>query len=165
MIFLYPTYEDTEYLEGGTSYISILRCAAVPFFAGIVYGMRRREKGAEKKKEAGERPKEEALWNRRFWFYLYLNLGALVLYVFCSFLPIVSSIGYYLTVSQILFLPMLLKAVPDKRWRQFFRAGILLAAVLYFAMYLKKGANDGVLILPYKTFFFHEMVDILSDVN
>lgn len=165
VIFLYPTYEDTEYLEGGTSYISILRCAAVLFFAGIVYGMRRREKGAEKKKEAGERPKEEALWNRRFWFYLYLNLGALVLYVFCSFLPIVSRIGYYLMVSQILFLPMLLKAVPDKRWRRFFRAGILLAAVLYFAMYLKKGANDGVLILPYKTFFFHEMVDILSDVN
>lgn len=99
------------------------------------------------------------------WFYTYLNLGALVLYVFCYFLPIISRIGYYLMVSQILFLPMLLKAVPDKKWRRLFRAGILLAAVLYFAMYLKKGANDGVLILPYKTFFFHEMVDILSDVT
>lgn len=108
---------------------------------------------------------DEKEWNRRFWFYTYLNLGALVLYVFCSFLPIISRIGYYLMVSQILFLPMLLKAVPDKKWRRLFRAGILLAAVLYFAMYLKKGANDGVLILPYKTFFFHEMVDILSDVT
>ena len=53
---------------------------------------------------------EEAAWNRRFRFYTYLNLGALVLYVFCSFLPIISRIGYYLMVSQILFLPMLLKA-------------------------------------------------------
>ena len=44
VVFLYPTYEDTEYLEGGTSYISILRCAAVLGFAGIVYLMRRKER-------------------------------------------------------------------------------------------------------------------------
>lgn len=187
VVFLYPTYEDTEYLEGGTSYISILRCAAVLGFAGIVYLMRRREDG-QKSIRAGEREsveitkntacetgingeknvtmiEQEKEWSQRFWFYTYLNLGALILYVFCSFLPIISRIGYYLMVSQILFLPMLLKAVPDKKWRRVFRVGILLAAVLYFAMYLKKGANDGVLILPYKTFFFHEMVDILSDVT
>ena len=98
-------------------------------------------------------------------FYLYLNLGALVLYVFCSFLPIISRIGYYLMVSQILFLPMLLKSVPEKKWRRVFRAGILLAAALYFAVYLKRASNDGVLILPYRTFFFNEMVNILSDVT
>lgn len=186
VVFLYPTYEDTEYLEGGTSYISILRCAAVLGFAAIVYFMRRRENGHKTitagEAESGEITKntgcetginggknatnrKEEEWLRRFWFYAYLNLGALVLYVFCSFLPIISRIGYYLMVSQILFLPMLLKAVPDKKWRRLFRVGILLAAVLYFAMYLRKGSNDGVLILPYKTFFFHEMVDILSDVT
>ena len=187
VVFLYPTYEDTEYLEGGTSYISILRCAAVLGFAGIVCLIRRREEGCKTitagEAESGEITKntgcetgingeknvtnieEEKEWNRRFWFYTYLNLGAFVLYVFCSFLPIISRIGYYLMVSQILFLPMLLNTVPDKKWRRLFRAGILLAAVLYFAMYLRRGANDGVLILPYKTFFFHEMVEILSDVN
>ncbi len=165
VVILYPTYEDTEYLEGGTSYISILRCAAVLVFAGIVYRMRRPEDGAKKQNGAEERLPEETLWNRRFWFYFYLNLGALILYVFCSFLPIISRIGYYLMVSQILFLPMLLRAVPDRKWRRLFRVGILLAALLYFAMYLRKGANDGVLILPYRTFFFHEMVDILSDVT
>lgn len=180
VVFLYPTYEDTEYLEGGTSFISILRCAAVLCFAGIVFLMRRREgsnrndtdvakDGKDEKGITGEKNvtniEEGETWNQRFWFYTYLNLGALVLYVFCSFLPIISRIGYYLMVSQILFLPMLLKAVPDKKWRRLFRAGILLAAVLYFVMYLKKGANDGVLILPYKTFFFNEMVNILSEVN
>lgn len=187
VVFLYPTYEDTEYLEGGTSYISILRCAAVLCFAGIVYLMRRREENdnnVKNKKKTfaistgsdvdgtginGDKNvtniEEEKEWSQRFRFYTYLNLGALVLYVFCSFLPIISRIGYYLMVSQILFLPMLLKAVPDKKWRRLFRAGILLAAVMYFAMYLKKGAGDGVLILPYKTFFFHEMVNILSEVN
>lgn len=151
VVFLYPTYEDTEYLEGGTSYINILRCIAVLAFAGIVYLMERRT--------------GSLLEDARFWFYLYLNLGALVLYTLCSFLPIISRIGYYLIVSQILFLPMLLKRVQKETWRRLFRAGILLAAVLYFAMYLSRAANDGVLVLPYKTFLFNDMVNILSDVN
>lgn len=165
VVFLYPTYEDTEYLEGGTSYISILRCAAVLGFAGIVYWQKRRENRENTKNDDSVINEEERYWIRRFWFYFYLNLGALVLYVFCSFLPIISRIGYYLMVSQILFLPMLLKSIDDKRWRRIFRAGILMAAVLYFAVYLKRASNDGVLILPYRTFFFHEMVDILSDVT
>ena len=152
VVFLYPTYEDTEYLEGGTSYINILRCVAVLLFAGIVCLLQKKGNGS-------------LLEDRRFWFYFYLNLGALILYVFCSFLPIISRIGYYLTVSQILFLPMLLQRIEDKRWRRLFRAGILCAAVLYFAMYLKKASGDGVMILPYRTFFFNDMVDILSDVN
>ena len=162
VVLLYPTYEDTEYLEGGTSYINILRCLAVLAFSGIVYWSRKRSgstRGEEQKNaEVGER-------YDRAHFYFYLNLGALVLYVFCSFLPIISRIGYYLTVSHILYLPMLLKRVEDRRWRKVLRAGILLAAVLYFAIYMSRADNDGTLILPYKTFFFHDMVNILSDVN
>ena len=162
VVFLYPTYEDTEYLEGGTSYINILRCLAVLAFSGIVCWSGKRSgstRGEEQKNaEVGER-------YDRAHFYFYLNLGALVLYVFCSFLPIISRIGYYLTVSHILYLPMLLKQVEDRRWRKALRAGILLAAVLYFAIYMSRADNDGTLILPYKTFFFHDMVNILSDVN
>jgi hypothetical protein len=52
-----------------------------------------------------------------------------------------------------------------ERWQKIFRAGILAAAVLYFIMYMSRAGNDGVLILPYKTFLFHDMVNILSDVN
>lgn len=144
VILLYPTYEDTEYLEGGTSYINILRCLAVLVFAGIVYFMQK---------------------DSRFGFYFYLNLGALVLYVFCSFLPIISRIGYYLTISHILYLPMLLKQVENAKWRRLFRLGILLAAILYFAVYMSRADQDGTLILPYKSFLFHDMVNILSDVN
>ena len=152
VVFLYPTYEDTEYLEGGTSYINILRCVAVLIFAVAI-------RCTEEEREA------DAEEDRRFWFYFYLNLGALLLYVFCSFLPIISRIGYYLTVSHILFLPMLLKRVENRRWRKLLRFGILLAAILYFAMYMSRAGNDGTLILPYKTFFFHDMVNILSDVS
>lgn len=156
VVFLYPTYEDTEYLEGGTSYINILRCAAMLIFAGLVLYIQRRTE-EERQTDAEE--------DRRFWFYFYLNLGALVLYVFCSFLPIISRIGYYLTVSHILFLPMLLKRVENVRWRKLFRVGVLLAAILYFAIYMSRAGDDGTLILPYKTFFFNDMVNIESDVN
>ena len=156
VVFLYPTYEDTEYLEGGTSYINILRCLAVLIFAGLVLYMQR---------HAGKENEMTVEDDRRFWFYFYLNLGALVLYVFCSFLPIISRIGYYLTVSHILFLPMLLKRVENERWRKLLRLGILLAAILYFAIYMSRAGNDGTLILPYKTFFFNDMVNILSDVS
>lgn len=154
VVFLYPTYEDTEYLEGGTSYINILRCLAMLIFAGAIVCLQRR---------SGEENKTGVEDDRRFWFYFYLNLGALVLYVFCSFLPIISRIGYYLTVSHILFLPMLLKRVENGRWRKLLRFGILLMAILYFAMYMSRAGNDGILILPYKSIFFHDMVNILSD--
>ena len=156
VVLLYPTYEDTEYLEGGTSYINILRCLAVLVFAGLVVYMQRHDSG-----EHGADTEDD----RRFRFYFYLNLGALVLYVFCSFLPIISRIGYYLTVSHILFLPMLLRRVGNERWRKLFRLGIILAALLYFAIYMSRADNDGTLILPYKTFFFNDMVNILSDVG
>ena len=155
VILLYPTYEDTEYLEGGTSYINILRCAAVLVFAGIVY--------LEQKRPGSTGGGNEK--DKRMHFYFYLNLGALVLYVFCSFLPIISRIGYYLTISHILYLPMLLKRVENVGWRKLLRAGVLAAAILYFAVYMSRAENDGTLILPYKTFFFHDMVNILSDVN
>lgn len=155
VVLLYPTYEDTEYLEGGTSYINILRCTAVMLFAAIVY--------LEKKRRGTEEIEEEDVAAEHFYFYL--NLGALVLYVFCSFLPIISRIGYYLTVSHILYLPMLLGQIRDAKWRRVFRVGILAAAILYFMIYMSRAGNDGILILPYKTFLFHDMVNILSDVN
>lgn len=154
VVFLYPTYEDTEYLEGGTSYINIARCAAVLALAlFVLYRERRGGDGAAMDEDR----------DRAFWFYFYLNLGALVLYVFCSFLPIISRIGYYLTVSHILFVPMLLREVKNVRWRRALRLGVLAAAVLYFAVYMSRADNDGTRILPYQTFFFGDRVLIESD--
>ena len=163
VVLLYPTYEDTEYLEGGTSYINILRCIAVLAFAGLVWWLKKHGQSDTEKTQSVEPVATEQ--EERFHFYFYLNLGALALYVFCSFLPIISRIGYYLTVSQTLFLPMLLQQIENAKLRKIFRLGILLAGILYFIMYMSRAGNDGVLILPYKTFFFHDMVNILSDMN
>ena len=133
-------------MTGGTSYINILRCLGVLVLSLFYY-------------------RKSINGNRRMQFYFYLNLGALVLYVFCSFLPIISGIGYYPTVSHILFLPALLRETENVRWRKLLRAGMILAAVLYFAIFMSRAYDDGLLILPYKSFFFHDMVNILSDMN
>ncbi len=169
VVYLYPTYEETEYLEGSTSYINIMRCLGVLGMALLVLRMQNgkgQDAGRDMPQgaaasggEAGERE------DRSFWFYFYLNLGALALYVFCSFLPIISRIGYYLTISHIVFLPMLLKRIPDARRRKLFRLGIVVAAILYFCIYMSRAGDDGTLILPYKTFFFNNMVNIPSDVS
>lgn len=147
VVFLYPTYEDTEYLEGGTSIVNIARCLAVLIFSLIYY-------------------KNTVKDSRRNRFYFYCNLGALVMYVCCSFLPIISRIGYYLTFTHIFFLPALIKEVENKNLKKLFTVGVIGAAVLYFAVFiLMKAGNDGLRILPYETFMFHDMVPILSDVN
>jgi len=146
VVFLYPTYEDTEYLEGGTSYVNILRCMGVLVLALLYY--RKAVKG-----------------NRRNSFYFYCNLGALVMYVCCSFLPIISRIGYYLTITHIFFIPALIKQMENKKLKKLFTMGVVLAGILYFVLFMKRAGTDGLRILPYETFMFHDMVPILSDVN
>lgn len=146
VVFLYPTYEDTEYLDGGTSYVNIARCLAVLILALICY-------------------KKAVKGNERNRFYFYCNLGALVMYVCCSFLPIISRIGYYLTITHIFFIPVLIESVGNENLKKLFRAGVVLAGILYFALFMTKAGADGLRILPYETFMFHEMVPILSDVN
>lgn len=146
VVFLYPSYEDTEYLSGGVSWFNILRCAAVLLFALLYY-------------------KQAVADSKRNRFYFYCNLGALVLYVCCSFLPIVTRIGYYLNITQILFIPAILHKIPDKKQKWFFRIVIALGAAGYFVLFLLRADQDGIRVLPYQTFMFHDMVNILSDMN
>lgn len=147
LIVLYPTYEDTEYLEGGTSLINIIRCLGVLVLALLCY-------------------KKTVKDNRRNRFYFYCNLGALVMYVCCSFLPVISRIGYYLTFTHIFFLPALLSGIENKKLKKLCTVGVIACGLLYFVVFiLLKAGNDGLRILPYQTFIFHDMVPILSDVN
>lgn len=147
VVLLYPTYEDTEYLEGGTSIINILRCAGVLILALLYF-------------------RQAVQGNKRNRFYFYCNLGALALYICCSFLPIISRIGYYLTITHIFFLPAIIGSIPDEKQKRFWKIAVILAATVYFIVFIMmKAGNDGLRILPYETFLFHDMVPILSDVN
>lgn len=146
VVFLYPTYEDTEYLQGGTSYVNIARCFGVLVLSLICYS----------------RTVKDSRKNR---FYFYCNLGALAMYVCCSFLPIISRIGYYLTITHIFFIPALIGGMENKKIKRVFTVCAAAAGILYFALFMSRASDAGLRILPYETFMFHDMVPILSDVN
>jgi hypothetical protein len=101
--------------------------------------------------------------NRTYLFYFYCNLMALALYVFGSFLPIISRIGYYLTVTHILFVPALILHIKDDRIRKWVKIAAVLGCFLYFAIYMKKAPDDGVRILPYQSILFDDMPLTLSE--
>ncbi|MCR4787258.1 MAG: EpsG family protein [Lachnospiraceae bacterium] len=146
-LLIYPTYEKTEYLEGGTSMINILRCALILVFSLIMYNR------VVKK-------------HKRNSFYFYCNLGALVLYVCCSFLPAIGRVGYYLNITHIFFIPALINGIENKKIKKLVTIAVIAGVVMYFVIFLlKKAGADGLRILPYQTFLYHEMVPILSDVS
>lgn len=135
ILYLYPTYENTEFLEGGTSVTNIVRCAAILLLTLFYY-------------------KSVVQDNVKIRFYFHLNYIAFLLYTFCSFLPEISRIGYYLTIGQIFLLPMLVARIPDERQKKWLRYGIMAAAVVYFAAFLQTADHELIKLLPYQTWFF-----------
>ena len=143
---LYPTYEETEYLEGGaTSFVAIGRCVAVLIFALILY-------------------KKQIKDDRTMKFYFYCNLGALVLYVFCGYFPSVSRAAFYLSITHILFIPALIRGMENDKARKLLTVLCIVGCVCYFAVFLIYVApSEGLHVLPYQTFLYHEADPILSD--
>ncbi len=132
---LYPSYEDTAYLDGGTSFINIIRIIGVFVFALLYY----RTAVADNKQ------------NR---FYFNLNIFALLLYTCGSFVPEISRVGYYMTAGHIFLLPSVVHRIASERQRKFWHVVIIGAAILYFAIFLIKAQDLLVRIVPYHTWIF-----------
>ena len=143
----YPTYEGTGIINGGTSYIAILRCVLVLIMSLLMY-----------KKHIKE--------DRTLRFYFYSNIGAMLVYLCMSFLPDVSRAGYYLSITHILFVPALINRIEKPKLKIAFKIGLVVMCIVYFGVFLLKEAPaDGLRILPYETWLYHDMVSILSDVS
>ena len=50
-----------------------------------------------------------------------------------------------------------------KRLKRIARIAVLVVSLGYFVIYMRRAGNDGVRILPYQSFLFHEMPPILSE--
>ena len=143
---LYPSYANTDFLgQVRFSYVNIARCGVVLLLA--LYDLHAR--GIRKK----DLPDTER-------FYFNASLLALGIYVFGSFVPEVSRIAYYLSVTQLFYLPVLLLRSPGK-----IRRLAVFAAVLYFAAFLYKAGTPTIRILPYRSIVFHDLPKILSEVT
>lgn len=170
VVKLYPSYEDTEYLAGsGINPTNIARCGAVLLLAAVTcLGGRRSAQAKEKMLLPQEETPGQAR-QERFW--LHLTVMALALYVFCQFLPIISRIGYYLTMPQIFYIPRLLRKMQEggtarrAAMGKAFTILTVLAAVLYFVLFLGKLSRPELRILPYHTFLFTDMPKTLSQMS
>ncbi|MBR5896409.1 MAG: EpsG family protein, partial [Lachnospiraceae bacterium] len=132
----YPFYEgDALYDTGRVSYMNILKCAAVLVFCLIFY-----------KKSIKGNAKAETLFN--------LNLFALLLYSFCSYVPELTRICYYMVLGHIFLIPLVLMGIEDKRTRRIWIGLISVAYIGYYLVFLYQGKSPYILILPYLTWLF-----------
>lgn len=145
-LILYPSYRNTIYLEGGGSLISTLRILLVlalyVWFSCAYFG-----------KSSGETLKEQD-WYRELRFYGQLNLLALVTGTFFSFLPVVTRISYYFGVSQLFMIPLILHNIKEQSVRRKVTVAIAVICILYFVVFLLQAHEDGVKLLPYKSWLF-----------
>lgn len=135
IFYFYPFYEGSMFDTGETSLTNIARCVAV-FVLSLLY-YRQAIRGDKK--------------NR---FYFYCNLGALVLYVFASFIPEISRIGYYLNIMNIFLIPGIIVKIPEKRQRILWTALAATAYLAYFALFLRSAYSTDIRLLPYRNWIF-----------
>ena len=149
---LYPSWQDTQDLAAGTSvsFGNILRCLLV--LALYLYA---EGKGRSLRKALRE-PEEEKLR-----FYLNCTVLGLMIYVCGWFIPEVSRLCYYMTFTQIWFIPLLAGRISEGEERRKtagrVRALIAAGAVLSFAVFLHNASDPYIKVLPYRTFLFHEL--------
>lgn len=147
LLSLYPSWEGTVDLAAGTSisWVNIAKCLAVLLLAYYV--------------KADEDP--DTFRGRQLVMYWNSAYIGLLLYVFGWFIPEVSRICYYLTFTQIFYLPMLLSGLPEteqgRRQKKLLTILVIAAALVFFALFLRTAYRDTIKILPYKSFLFHEL--------
>lgn len=154
LLMIYSTYQETGYAAGGEgSIVSIVRCVLV-FVLSVLSD---RESVLNHELPDGD---HGAVARR---FYCHLNILALVLYIFFAYLPIISRIGYYLTVTHIFYVPVLIGRMRDSRRKRIAIGITALFCIAFFTHMMIHAGDDGLRILPYQTFFFHDMPSTLSD--
>lgn len=140
-LVLYPSYKNTIYLEGGINWVSVLRIGAVLalcIWFHIYIGKDIRQKS----------------WYREFRFYVQLNLLAFAAGTFLSFLPVVTRIVYYFSVSQLFLIPLMIQNIEKEQTKKKITAVIYAACVIYFLVFLLQADREGVGLLPYKSWLF-----------
>lgn len=136
MIFhFYPFYEGSMFDTGEMSFSNIGKCAAVLVLTLIYY-------------------KDTIKGNKNNRFYFFCNLGALALYVFGSFIPEVSRIGYYLNITNILLIPGVIVKIPERRQRVLWTVLVTGAYLAYFALFLRSAYSTDIRLLPYRNWIF-----------
>ena len=138
---LYPSYRNTVYIEEVHSIIEYAAPIAGYLFVLaiciICY--------------------DEAIRNRidnRMYFNM--NIMGMALYLSCYWLPLVTRFSYYLTTAQILLLPNIICSIQNRKRKNRVIAAVVIFCILYFLYFLRQADNEGVRVLPYKSWLFYD---------
>ncbi len=136
LFVFYPYYEGDAILDvTNFSWVNIAKCAAVLVLCLIFY-----KKGIKQ--------------NAKAEFFFNLNLFALILYTCATYVPELSRVCYYLIISQVFLIPIVIKSIANVIVRRIILAGVLLSFFAYFLMFLKQGYDPVIQILPYFSWVF-----------
>ncbi len=143
---LYPSYENTSYLNGEGGILSNLpnigRCMLVLILCICFY-------------------KETIKGNGRNRICFNLNIMAILLYVCGYYIPLLSRFSYYMMVPHILLVPSVITGIPDAKKRKWITIATLGIGILYFLYFLKTASNEAIRVLPYKTWIMDGMKEYL----
>lgn len=131
----YPFYEGTVFENTSVPYANIAKCGAVLVFCLLYF-------------------KSVICKNKHLYFYFNLNLGALLLYGFASYIPELSRICYYMLVGQIFLIPGVIVRIEKKWQRVLWTVLIGLAFAGYFYIFLKRSYATEIRLLPYLNWIF-----------
>lgn len=140
-LILYPSYKDTVYIEQTHSLFEnapiIFRCALVIILCAVF--------------------SKDALTNRADnKMYLNMSIMATILYLCCSWLPLITRFGYYLITAQIILVPNVIVSIKSDRKRSLALRLVIAIAILYFIYFLKTATAEGIRVLPYKSWLFYD---------
>ena len=149
-LILYPSYENTSYLNENGGLISNLinnasaigRCMLVLLLCLVFY------------KAAIEN-------NRANRIYFNLNNFALLLYVCGYFLPLLSRFTYYMTIPHLLLVPGVIAAISEPKKKKLVIGIAIIVSAIYFLLFLRTAADAGVRVLPYKTLIMEGLQEYL----
>jgi hypothetical protein len=138
---LYPSYNNTVYIEEAHTIIEnaapVFGCMFMIVICIICF------------KEAVKDRADNRM-------YFNMNIMAVVLYLSCFWLPLVTRFAYYLTTVQILLIPNIICSIRDARKKKGVSIAVIVFCILYFIYFLKQADNPGFRVLPYKSWLFYE---------
>ncbi len=138
---LYPTYNDTVYIEQSHTIIEnaapIFGCIFAIALSIICY-------------------KEAVAERRDNRMYLNMNVMAVALYLSCYWMPLVTRFAYYLTTSQILLFTNIICSIKDGRKKKLITWAVIIFCIVNFVYFLMQADRVGIRVLPYKSWLFYE---------
>lgn len=140
-LLLYPSYQNTVFLDVEIGLISILQSILRSVLV-IVFFLWYRWWHLGKKED------------RELLFYAQLNLLSVVVYVFFSYLPVVTRIAYYFSVTQLLMIPKMIHGITEEKVRKKVTLIVIIVSVIYFGAFLAGADKPGVGLLPYRSWLF-----------